>query len=202
MVVAAAVRDAVLRNSEPIVLVTEPVSAKVVADPIEVPDLIEVPEPTIVEAARADAGAVGEIGLSATVEHAIIRARRRDQQLAVLMVEVEDVEAVFRANASAEATASAFASVAEAAKAAVSAGDVLIRETAARTWIVAPACDATKAHALAGRVTATVRALPLWCGVALTVSVGIAVLDEDGADTTALIDAAEAARSGASASRE
>ena len=72
--------------------------------------------------------------------------------------------------------------------------DVLACETDTRAWIVARETGRAGAQALAERVAGAVRASPSWRGAPIGVTVGIAVLGEDGHDSAGLIEAAEEAR--------
>jgi GGDEF domain-containing protein len=78
--------------------------------------------------------------------------------------------------------------------------DILVSETDTRAWIVARDTGRIGAQALGARVVGAVRHADWWRGAPLTVSVGVAVLKEDGRDRAALIDAAEEARFAAAAS--
>jgi GGDEF domain-containing protein len=56
------------------------------------------------------------------------------------------------------------------------------------------------AHSLGGRIAGAVKAAEPWRGAPLTVSVGVAILGEDGQDRESLMGAAEQARFAAAAS--
>jgi GGDEF domain-containing protein len=78
--------------------------------------------------------------------------------------------------------------------------DVLACETDSRAWIIARDTGRAGARALGSRIALAVPAEESWLGAPLTVSVGLAVLGEDGYNAAALIDAAEQMRFAAEAS--
>jgi GGDEF domain-containing protein len=78
--------------------------------------------------------------------------------------------------------------------------DILACETESRAWIIACNTAGSGAHALGQRIAEAVRETEPWRGAPLTVSVGIAVLGEDGSTSAELIDAADSARWEAAAS--
>jgi len=73
-------------------------------------------------------------------------------------------------------------------------------ETDSRAWIIARDTGRAGAHALGTRIAASVPTGGSWRGAPLAVSVGLAVLGEDGHNAAALIDAAEQTRFAAEAS--
>jgi GGDEF domain-containing protein len=98
-----------------------------------------------------------------------------------------------------EATAT-FGRFAQAVRTSVRRHDVLACETDSRAWIIARDTGRAGAQALGSRIVTTVPAEESWRGAPLTVSVGLAVLGEDGHNAAALIDTAEQTRFAAEAS--
>jgi GGDEF domain-containing protein len=92
-----------------------------------------------------------------------------------------------------------FGRFAQAVRDAVRRQDILASESETRTWIIARDTGRAGAQALAGRIAATVRAAPEWRGAPLGVTIGVAVLGEDGTESERLIEAAEEARFAAAA---
>ena len=76
---------------------------------------------------------------------------------------------------------------------------MLACETETRAWVVSRDTGRKGALALAERLAGAVRAAEPWLGAPMTVSIGVAVLGEDGHDSSSLIAAAEEARFAASA---
>jgi GGDEF domain-containing protein len=118
--------------------------------------------------------------------------------LSLLLVELEDADRVVAIEPPGEATAT-FGRFAQAVRSAVRRQDILACETGTRAWVIARETGRLGSHALAARMGAAVGAGPPWRGAPLAVSVGFAVLGEDGADVQALVEAAEEARFAASA---
>ena len=131
------------------------------------------------------------------VEDEIARADAAGTQLSLLLVELEDAARVEAVEPPAEVTAT-FGRFAQAVRTVLRRGDILACESDARAWIIARDTGRVGAEALAARVAEAVRAAP-WRGAPLTVSVGVAVLGEDGRDRPSMIDAAEEARFAAEA---
>jgi GGDEF domain-containing protein len=99
-----------------------------------------------------------------------------------------------------EGVAAILGRFAHAVRAAMRRKDILVSESDTRAWIVARDTGRIGAQALGARVVEALRAADWWRGAPLTVSVGVAVLSEDGRDRATLIDAAEEARFAAAAS--
>jgi GGDEF domain-containing protein len=78
--------------------------------------------------------------------------------------------------------------------------DVLACETESRAWIIARDTGRAGAQALGSRIVMAVPSEGSWGRAPLTVSVGLAVLGEDGHNAASLIDAAEQMRFAAEAS--
>ncbi len=129
----------------------------------------------------------------------IVRAARARIPLSLLLVELEEAERLLAAEPRGEASAT-FGRFAQAVRTALRHRDVLACETESRAWIIARDTGRTGAQALGTRIVTAVPLEESWRGAPLTVSVGLAVLGEDGHNAAALIDAAEQARFAAEAS--
>ena len=73
-------------------------------------------------------------------------------------------------------------------------------ESESRAWVIARDTGRPGAQALAERIAEAVRAAPQWRGAPLSVTIGIAVVGEDGHDAPSLIEVAEESRFAAAAS--
>ncbi len=129
----------------------------------------------------------------------IVRAARASLPLSLLLVELDEAERMAVVEPHGEASAT-FGRFAQAVRTAVRRRDVLACETDSRAWIIARDTGRAGAHALGIRIATNVPAEEMWRGAPLTVSVGLAVLGEDGYNAAALIDAAEQTRFAAEAS--
>jgi GGDEF domain-containing protein len=129
----------------------------------------------------------------------ITRAGRARVPLSLLLVELEEVEKMLAIEPYAEASAT-FGRFAQAVRASVRRRDVLAAETDTRAWIIARDTGRAGAQALGSRIADTVPGEGSWRGAPLTVSVGLAVLGEDGHNASTLIEAAEQTRFAAEAS--
>jgi GGDEF domain-containing protein len=127
------------------------------------------------------------------------RASRAQSPLSLLLVELEEAERLMAAEPGREASAT-FGRFAQAVRTSLRRRDVLACETDSRAWIIARDTGRAGAQALGARIAASVPAEESWRGAPLTVSVGLAVLGEDGHSAATLIDAAEQARFAAEAS--
>ncbi len=128
----------------------------------------------------------------------IVRAARASLPLALLLVELDDAERLVAVEPHGEASAT-FGRFAQAVRTAVRRRDVLACETDSRAWIIARDTGRGGAQALGLRIATSVPTEESWRGAPLTVSVGLAVLGEDGYNAGALIDAAEQMRFAAEA---
>jgi GGDEF domain-containing protein len=133
------------------------------------------------------------------LEEELVRSQHSGVHLSLLLAELEDADRMLAVEAPARASAM-FGRFAQAVRDAVRRQDILASESETRAWIIARDTGRAGAQALAGRIAATVRAAPEWRGAPLTVTIGIAVLGEDGAESERLIEAAEEARFAAAAS--
>jgi GGDEF domain-containing protein len=129
----------------------------------------------------------------------IARAGRASLPLSLLLVELEEAARLMAVDPAGEASAT-FGRFAQAVRMAVRRRDVLACETDSRAWIIARDTGRAGAQALGSRIATSVPAEESWRGAPLTVSVGLAVLGEDGYNAAALIDAAEQMRFAAEAS--
>ncbi|MHB8657231.1 MAG: nucleotidyl cyclase domain-containing protein [Solirubrobacteraceae bacterium] len=112
--------------------------------------------------------------------------------LALLLAELGDGDRVGHVELEGAATVT-FEHFVAAVRGALGEQDILARESPTRAWIIAPDSTRSGAIALGTRVARSVRAAPPWRGAPMTVSVGVAVLGEDGLDAQALIEAAQQA---------
>ena len=145
------------------------------------------------------ARAVGDALWIGALRDEIVRAAQARSPLSLLLVELEEAERMLMSEARSGATAT-FGRFAQAVRTAVRNRDVLACETESRAWIIARDTGRAGAQALGSRIATAVPAEESWCGAPLTVSVGLAVLGEDGHNAAALIDAAEQTRFAAEAS--
>jgi GGDEF domain-containing protein len=129
----------------------------------------------------------------------IMRAGRARMPLSLLLVELEDAERLLAAEPYAQASAT-FGRFAQVVRGAVRRRDVLACETESRAWIIARDTGRAGAQALGSRIAMSVPDEESWRGAPLMVSVGVAVLGEDGHNAASLIDAAEQTRFAAEAS--
>jgi GGDEF domain-containing protein len=135
----------------------------------------------------------------AALEDEIVRSRRSGAPLSLLLAELDESARLVAAQRP-ERPPAAFGRFAQAVRGVLRRQDLLASEDAARTWVIARDTTRPGAAALADRVTAAVAALEPVHGAPLTVSVGIAVLDEDAHDAPSLLEAAEEACFSAAAS--
>jgi GGDEF domain-containing protein len=132
-------------------------------------------------------------------EEELRRAERTGGQLSLLLAELEDADRVATAETPAEATAT-FGRFTQALREAVRRQDILACETDARAWVIARDTGRAGAQALAGRIASSVRGARPWRGAPMRVTVGVAVVGEDGHDAATLVEVAEEARFTAAAS--
>ncbi len=149
-------------------------------------------------AVEAEADRAGPLWKSA-LQDEISRSTRTGAPLSLLLVELEEADRV-RAVASPLEASSTFGRFAQAVRGAVRRQDILACETDSRAWIIARDTGRLGAQALAARVAGAVGGMQPWRGAPMNVSVGLALLRDDGHDGDTLIEAAEEARFAASAS--
>jgi GGDEF domain-containing protein len=129
----------------------------------------------------------------------IVRAARARTPLSLLLVELDEAERLLAAEPEVQASAT-FGRFAQAVRTALRHRDVLACESESRAWIIARDTGRAGAQALGSRIVMAVPSEESWRGAPLTVSVGVAVLGEDGHNAATLIDAAEQTRFAAEAS--
>jgi GGDEF domain-containing protein len=132
------------------------------------------------------------------IDDEIDRAQSTGRPLSLLLVVLEDADRVLAVEDAREASTT-FGRFAQAVRSVVRRQDILACENGSRAWIIA--CDSSRAsaQALGGRVAEAVRAAGPWRGAPMTAGVGLAVLGEDGHDSSSLMGAAEEARFAAAA---
>ena len=147
----------------------------------------------------ADQPSAGDALWIGALRDEIVRASRARSPLSLLLVELDEAERMLAVEPRREASAT-FGRFARAVRTALRHRDVLACETESRAWIIARDTSRVGAQALGSRIVAAVPAEQSWRGAPLTVSVGLAVLGEDGHNASTLIDAAEQMRFAAEAS--
>jgi GGDEF domain-containing protein len=148
---------------------------------------------------EARAPIVGDALWVGALRDEIVRAARARSPLSLLLVELDEADRLVAVEPHHEATAT-FGRFAQAVRTALRNRDVLACETESRAWVIARDTGRAGAQALGSRIVAAVPAGESWRGAPLTVSVGLAVLGEDGHNAATLIDAAEQMRFAAEAS--
>ena len=151
------------------------------------------------EASAQRAPLVGDSLWIGALRDEIVRASRARSPLSLLLVELDEAERMLAVEPRREASAT-FGRFAQAVRTELRNRDVLACETESRAWIIARDTARAGAQALGSRIVAAVPAEGSWRGAPLTVSVGLAVLGEDGHNAATLIDAAEQMRFAAEAS--
>jgi GGDEF domain-containing protein len=166
----------------------------------EPPEPVDVAEDSPVSArsqpqSQSSAGGSQALWIGA-LEEEIQRAG--DAPLSLLSTELEDADRVPAVESSAEANAT-FSEFAQALRSVVRRQDILVSESDTRAWIIARDTGRAGAQALGERIDEAVRERRPWRGAALSASVGVAVLGEDGRSSDELMDAAEESRFAAAA---
>ncbi len=154
--------------------------------------------------ASAEAGGAADDGAGdarwiGALRDEIVRAARARLPLSLLLVELAEAERLLSAEPRGEAS-TILGRVAQTVRTALRHRDLLACETESRAWIIARDTGRAGAQALGSRIAAEVSSGEPWRGAPLTVSVGLAVLGEDGHNAAALIDAAEQMKFAAEAS--
>ena len=124
------------------------------------------------------------------LDRELTRAQRSGSPLSLLLLELEEAERVMAVEPPGEAAAT-FGRFAQTVRGVMRRQDILACESDARAWIIARDTARAGAQALAARTAGSVRMAQAWRGAPLTVSIGVAVLGEDGSDSEELIDSAE-----------
>ena len=136
---------------------------------------------------------VGDAPWVPVLENEISRAERLDAPLSLLLAELDEVDRIVAVEQPGEA-ATSFGRFADALRSVVRRRDILACETEGRAWIIAPDTDRAGAVALGARIASAVRAAEPWRGAPMTASIGIAMIGEDGRDSSSLIEAAEVSK--------
>lgn len=205
-VVIEQVRIAVLRRLEggeapAATPASEPPSR--VADPLEVADPVEAAMEPPMPSERPPLAALApeppprDVDTSplwiGAFEDEIDRSLRSGAPLSLLLAELHDADQMVAVEGDAGAEP-LFGRFTQSVRSAVRRQDTLACETDTRAWIIARDTGRPGAQALAQRVADAVHQSPGWRGAPLGVTVGLAVLGEDGHNSTDLIEAAEEAR--------
>jgi GGDEF domain-containing protein len=132
------------------------------------------------------------------LDRELTRAQRSGSPLSLLLLELGEAERVLAVEPPSEAAAT-FGRFAQTVRGVMRRQDILACESDARAWIIARDTGRAGAQALAARTAGSVRMAQAWRGAPVTVSVGLAVLGEDGSDSDELIDSAEQAMLAAAA---
>jgi GGDEF domain-containing protein len=132
------------------------------------------------------------------LDEEILQSERTGTPLSLLLVELEDADRLLAVERLERAGAT-FGRFAHAVRTVLRRRDLLARETDGRAWVIARATARVGAQALGERIAEAVREAEPWRGAPLTVSVGVAVLGEDGQDRESLLEAAEEDRFAAAA---
>jgi GGDEF domain-containing protein len=126
----------------------------------------------------------------AVLDRELTWAQRSGSPLSLLLLELEEAERLLAVEPPTEAAAT-FGRFAQTVRGVMRRQDILACESDARAWIIARDTSRAGAQALAARTAGSVRMAQAWRGAPLTVSIGVAVLGEDGSDSEELIDRAE-----------
>jgi GGDEF domain-containing protein len=188
----------------------EPPEGRRVWPPLAVAEPVQRPEPRVSRKRDRErpAGRDSEPGAATeaadalwvgAIEEDIVRSEHSGAPLSVLLVELDEAARIETVERAPEVLAT-FGRFAQAVRSAVRRQDIMACETEARAWIIARDTTRTGAQALAQRVAEAVREAEPWRGAPLAVSVGVAVLGQDGVDAAGLIDSAEQAKFAAAAS--
>jgi GGDEF domain-containing protein len=154
-------------------------------------------------ASRGDAGAAASRGDAGALwlgalENEISRAQASGASLSLLLAELDEADRMLAVEPVSVAAAT-FGKFAQAVRSVVRRQDILACESDTRAWIIARDTGRPAAQALRLRVAQAVRDAEAWRGAPMTVSVGVAVLGEDGPDSESLIEVAEEAALAAAA---
>jgi GGDEF domain-containing protein len=129
----------------------------------------------------------------AAFEEEVERALRLGSPLSLLLAELDEADRIVAVEGTTRAE-EVFGLFGRSVRGTVRRQDTLACETDTRAWIIARDTGRVGARSLAERVADAVRTSPSWRGAPVGVTIGIAVLGEDGRDSAGLIDAAEEAR--------
>jgi GGDEF domain-containing protein len=152
-------------------------------------------EPVGMERARSDEP--DEATWEQRVSDWVARAHERSSALALLMVELEDIDRLL-AISSPEEAATALESFETAVRSTADRGEVLV--DGGRAWVIVPGLSRARAWGLGAKLTSAVASGYRWRGAPLRASVGLSVLGQNGDDAPSMIAAAEESRFAAQAS--
>ena len=197
--IVALVRSAVLRGATSSAPATPPAThlrplpnpqqPPTAADP-DVPEpSARRPEPPEPEPEPETLAGDGQVWIG-VLDRELTRAERSGSPLSLLLLELEEAERLLAVEPPTEAAAT-FGRFAQTVRGVMRRQDILACESDARAWIIARDTSRAGAQALAARTAGSLRMAQAWRGAPLTVSIGVAVLGEDGSDSDELIDSAE-----------
>ncbi len=187
-----------LRPVEPAVPRAEPAVRRVEpAESVEPTEWVEAAESVAAESVAAPAEG-GALWLGALASE-IARARSSGAPLSLLLAELDETDRMLSVEPVTVASAT-FGRFAQAVRSVVRRQDILACESESRAWIIARDTSRAAAQALGSRVSRAVSDAEAWRGAPMTVSVGLAVLGEDGEDAGRLMEVAEEAALAAAAS--
>ena len=159
----------------------------------------ELPPRPAVDPRNGPAAAMDDSDLwIATLERHVDRCQREGGGLALLRVELVNVERIV-ASAGPEERGVPYGRLAQAVRRAIRRQDLVAADHNGRAWVIAPAVGRAGAIALAERIGAGVENGEHWRGAPLAATIGFAVYGEDGQDAATLIERAEEAMLAASA---
>jgi GGDEF domain-containing protein len=137
-----------------------------------------------------------ELGWEVRLSDWIARAHERSSALALLMVELDDIDRLL-AISSPEEVAAALESFETTVRSVQDRGEILVE--GGRAWLIVPGLSRARAWGLGAKLSSAVSAAYRWRGAPLSVSVGLAVLGQNGDDAASMIAAAEESRFAAQA---
>jgi diguanylate cyclase (GGDEF)-like protein len=135
----------------------------------------------------------------AAIGRRLERYEREAVPFAVLLIEADGIERLLAAETGRD-VAIAIEAVERAISDELRPADTLARESLGRYWLLAPDTNEPGARALAERVAGAVRQRASHRGAPLSVSIGVVVCPDDGADVDRLAERAEERLFGAQAS--
>jgi GGDEF domain-containing protein len=167
--------------------------------PAAPPTVAPSPEPPATSAPAAPRPGAEDALWIAALEDEILRSRRSGASLSLLLVELTDSDRLLASGGPGDLS-TAFGRFAQAVRSVLRRQDLLASEADARAWVIARDTGRAGASALARRIAEAVQAAGSLSGAPLSVTVGLAVLGEDGHDCETLLEAAEEAAFAAAAS--
>jgi GGDEF domain-containing protein len=131
----------------------------------------------------------------AALDEEVSRAQGSSAALSLLLIELEETDRPGAVEPGAR-IGGMFGRFAQAVRSALRRQDVLACESGTRAWVIARDTGRAGGYALGTRIAHAVSAAETWGGAPRAVSVGLAVLGEDGSDCRSLLEAAESAAAG------